>query len=72
MWLWVKGCDVVIDRNIRPVLTKNPLAIWLAFNKRYCFKSANYALSGVTKAANPAEGVKQLQRHPPYLLSNLA
>jgi hypothetical protein len=54
------------------MLTKNSLAIQLAFNKRYRFKSTNNMLSGVTKAANPAEGVKQLQRHPPYLLVSLA
>jgi hypothetical protein len=41
------------------VFTKNLLAIRFTLNKRYRFKSANYALSGVAKPANAAECVKQ-------------
>lgn len=40
------------------MLAKNPLAKRLAFNKRYRFKSANYALSGVAKSTDAAECVK--------------
>jgi hypothetical protein len=54
------------------MLTKNSLAIRLAFNKRYRFKSTNNMLSGVTKAANPAEGVKETERHSPCLFASLA
>jgi hypothetical protein len=41
------------------VFAKNLLAVRLTFNKRYRFKSANYALSGVGEAANAAEGVQE-------------
>ena len=54
------------------MLTKNPLAIWLTFNKRYRFKSTNYALSSVAKSTNPAEGVKNPKCHPPCRLASRA